>query len=183
MSELSGEALKQAATTSMIEGGDIRSRVRDLTLNALRHRRLNAEEVRQVMRALTEGVSLGAEQSKHDMSETLAQAMAGLDDALLKAVQASHLALQQLTTQGKEFGENDLKAALANLKKVEEDFLATINEVAEKGGIRAKSELKSLAEHARRAGTDTGRQVASSRSAAPASHARGRRPACLSRVN
>ena len=56
-----------AASASMQDDGDIRTRVHDLTLSALRERRLEASEVRAVVRSVAEGVSLGAEQQPAEL--------------------------------------------------------------------------------------------------------------------
>jgi len=159
MSDFSDEVIKQAATAAVSEGDDIRERVRDLTLSAIRQRRMEASEVKNVIKALTEGITLGLDKRAHDSKNALTQAFSGLDEALMKSAEATHLALQQLTERGHDFSKQDLKAALDNLKKGEQDFLATVSEVANKSSGLAKTELNELLTHARRTGTDTGRQV------------------------
>src|SRR5512134_3445115 len=65
--EVSNEDLRAAVSESVEEGIEIRERVRDLTLQAIRSRRLDPEEVRQIMQAATEGVTLGLEGRGADM--------------------------------------------------------------------------------------------------------------------
>lgn len=160
MSDFSDEGIKQAASAAVSAGQDIRERVRDLTLSAIRQRRMEASEVKNVVKALAEGISLGLDKRAHDSKQALGQAFAGLDAALMKSAEATHLALQQLSTSNNDFSSQDLKAALDNLKKVEQDFLDTLNEVARKSSGHVKTELDELLSHSRRTGTDTGRQVA-----------------------
>src|SRR5262245_48977237 len=59
--EHSDDKIKQEATESVRRGEGVRERVRDLTLGALTSRRFNRDEIREVVRAITEGASRGAE--------------------------------------------------------------------------------------------------------------------------
>lgn len=160
MNDFSDEGIKQAASTAVSEGKDIRERMHALTLTAIKQRRMEASEVKNVVKALTEGITLGLDKRAHDSKQALTQAFAGLDAALMKSAEATHLALQQLTERSNDFSKQDLKTALDNLKKVEQDFLSTVGEVAGKTSGHVKTEFDELLTHARRTGTDTGRQVA-----------------------
>lgn len=159
---LTSQEIVTAASASMQDDGDIRTRVHDLTLRALRERRLDISEVRAVVRSVAEGVSLGAEQRGGEVKEALAAAISGLDAALLKAAQATHLALQEMISQGKEFSAQDLQPALDDMKITEQAFLDTLGQVAETAGGKIKQELKAAVDHARHSGTDTGASVKAS---------------------
>lgn len=159
---LTTQEIVTAASASMHDDGEIRARVYDLTLRALRERRLEASELRAVVRSVAEGVSLGAEQRTGEVKEALAAAISGLDAALLKSAQATHLALQEMISQGKDFSAQDLQPALDDLKTTEQLFLDTVNQVAEATGGRVRQELKAAVEHARLSGTDTGESVKAS---------------------
>lgn len=156
---LSTQEITTAASTSVQQDGDIRARVRDLTLRGLQHRRLEMAEVREVVQAVAEGVSLGLEHRAGEVRQALTEALSGLDDALAKTAQATHLALQELLSQGKDFTEQDLKRALEDLKITEQAFLDTLGQVADAAGSKIKQELKDAVEHVRRSGTDTGASV------------------------
>jgi hypothetical protein len=56
--------------------------------------------------------------------------------------------------------ERELQQALAGLRKIEEDFVATVSEVAESASERVSPELKDVVGKATRAGTETGKQAA-----------------------
>lgn len=159
MNDFSDEGIKQAASAAVSGDKDIRERVRDLTLTAIKQRRMESGEVKNVVKALTEGITLGLDKRAHDSKQALAQAFAGLDAALMKSAEATHLALQQLTEHSNDFSKQDIKAALDNLKEVEQNFLSTVGEVASKSSARIKAEVDDLLTHTRRTGTDTGRQV------------------------
>jgi hypothetical protein len=159
---MTAQEIVTAASASMQDDGDIRTRVHDLTLRALRERRLDAAEVRAVVRSVAEGVSLGAEQRSGEVKEALTAAISGLDAAVLKAAQATHLALQEMISQGKDFSAQDLQPALDDLKITEQAFLDTLSQVAEATGGRIKQELTAAVDHARHSGTDTGAGVKAS---------------------
>jgi hypothetical protein len=160
MSELTNEVITRVATETVAEATDIRSRVRDLTLSAIKQRHLEAVGVREVVKALTAGVNFGLEKRAQDSKEAMSEAFAGLDDALQKSAEATHLALRQLSDHGKEFSDVELTIAIENLKQTEREFLTTISEVAGAASERVKADWHELVTHAARTGTDTGRQVA-----------------------
>ncbi|HLE66778.1 MAG TPA: DUF6781 family protein, partial [Burkholderiales bacterium] len=92
---------------------------------------------------------------------SLADAFHGLDEALRKTAEAGQSALRQLVATGRGFTDNELKAALASMKRIEDDFIATVTQVADAAGERVQPELRKVLDEARRSGTETGRQVAS----------------------
>jgi len=56
--------------------------------------------------------------------------------------------------------DNEVKQALAGLKKIEEDFIDTVSKVASSANERVRPELRELVERATKLGTETGRQTA-----------------------
>lgn len=148
-----------AASASMQGDEDIRARVYDLTLRALRERRLDAPEVLAVVKSVAEGVTLGAEKRTGEVKEALLEAISGLDAAMLKAAQATHLALQEMISQGKDFSAQDLQPALEDLKITEQAFLDILIQVADATGGRVRQEFKAAVDHARHSGTDTGASI------------------------
>lgn len=157
---VSTEDMVQAARSSVEEGTDIRARVRDLTLHALRDRRFEPEAIRDVLRAMTEGIRRGAEQRPHGVRQALSDAVTGLDDAMMKTAEAASLALRELTAKSKDVSEHELKQVLDNIKRMEDDFLSTLRQAADGAGVKVKQEMLDLLSHARQTGTDTGTQVA-----------------------
>jgi len=154
------ESIKAAASEAVQQGGDIRSRVRDITLQALKTRSVQVDEIKQVVGAVTEGISLGLDKRGAEVKSALSEALAGLDEALTKSAEATQLALRQLASQGRDFSDNELREALDYLKHLEEEFLLTVSRIADTASDRMKIEWADLLEHARRAGTDTGAKVA-----------------------
>jgi hypothetical protein len=144
----------------MKAGEDVSRRVRDLTLEALRNRRFDREGIREVVRAVTEGMAAATPASGGSLRKAMGQAFRGMDEALTKSVQAGEEALRQLVATGRGINDNEVKQALAGLKKIEEDFIDTVSKVAESANARARPELRELAKRATHAGTETGRQAA-----------------------
>ncbi len=155
----SDEKTRDEAREAMRAGEEIRRRVHDLTLQALRHRRFDREGIRQVVRAVAEGAALGAEASRTEVRKALADAFGGMDEALSRSAEAARTALAQMVAAGRDFSDSELKQALANLRKLEEDFLATVGHVAEAAGEKVAPELRRILSEARASGTETGRKV------------------------
>ena len=155
------EDLRKAASDSIRQGEAVRERVRELTLNALTSRRFDREAIRETVRAVTEGVSLGAEgASTSGTRHSLAEAFRGMDQALAKSVEAGQEAIRRILDTSRGVSERELQQALAGLQKIEEDLVATVSQVAESAGERVAPELRDVVGKATRAGTETGRQVA-----------------------
>jgi len=154
------ETIRQAAADSMRRGEDIRRRVHDVTLEALKNRRFDRAGIREVVRAVTEGVTRGADAGGSGVRERLGEAFRGMDEALTKSVEAGQQALRQMVATGRGFSEHELKQGVAGLKKIEHDFVETVNEVASSANERLRPELKEALRQTLHAGTETGRQSA-----------------------
>lgn len=111
------------------QGEKIRQAVADATLKALQGRELTIENMRKVIKSMTEAISAGAEKSPAgagDAEAMLRQAVDGMDAAMLQAVQAHRTALQQLLDQGAGLRESQLKPMVDGLEKMEDLFFSTI---------------------------------------------------------
>jgi hypothetical protein len=157
--QMSNEQIRAAASESVAAGDNIRERVRELTLQALQSRRLDFDSIRDVMKSMTEGISVGAERRGHDVRSAMADAFTGMDQAMSKAAQASSLALKELTDRGREFSSTELRQGLDRMRQMEGDFLDSVRQVSQAASGTVKSEWQELIVHAQRAGTDTGRVI------------------------
>jgi hypothetical protein len=158
---LSTDEIRRAASESVRAGIDIRARIHDVTLVALTSRRFDRHGMRDVVRAVTSGMAIGAENSRTDLRNALAEAFRGMDEAITRSADASRVALRQLVATGRDLSENDVRQALATMKRLEDDFLSTAANAAESAGEKVRPELERLLDTARRNGTDTGRVAAS----------------------
>jgi hypothetical protein len=154
------EVLKQMTAQAVAQGESLRTTVRDLTLQALQTRELSLAQIKSVIRSVTEGVNLGAVQGHLDTEQVFGQALAGMDDALLKVVEASRVALHQLTGE-REFRDSHLKKALDDLEKLEDEFFATVKKAAGGAGAPFKTQWGGALEESMNVGTATGQQVMS----------------------
>jgi hypothetical protein len=82
-----------------------------------------------------------------------------MDDALLKAVQASEIALHQLTEHGVDFKDSKVKKALSDLEKLEDEFLKTVRESASAAGKPMRTQWTAVLEQIQPGGTGTGAQA------------------------
>jgi len=153
---MSDDNLKDAAAQSVAGEGDIRERMRELTLKAIRDRSFDFASMRDLMQQLGEGVAVGAEKRGGDVKEALQSAFRGMDDAFGKSAQAAKLAMEELASKGRDLNDTEIRAALDAMKQMEKDFVATMSSVAGSAGTKVKAEMQELAAHAAKAGTDTG---------------------------
>ena len=160
LNDVTEDQIREAASQTVREGTDIRSQVHEITLRALQSRRFDRNGIREVVRAVTEGTALGAERKHTGMRQAMSEALSGLDQALRTSAEAGGLALKQLTSSGRSFSDTELKQALANMRKLEQDFLDTVGKVAEGTSESVRPELREALRNARTAGTATGKQVA-----------------------
>src|SRR6266550_3107939 len=98
----SDEVLKAMVAEAVKQQAQIRSSVRDITLKALQVRELGLSQINNVVCKVTEGVNAGLG-DKVDVKKALADAFAGMDDALLKVVEANQVAMTNLPEAGASF--------------------------------------------------------------------------------
>jgi hypothetical protein len=152
--------IRQAASESVKAGVDIRQRIHDVTLLALKSRRFDRRGLTEVVQAVTDGMALGAEQSQADLRKALSEAFRGMDLAITRSAEAGSAALRQLAITGKDLSDTELKQALATMRKLEDDFLSTASRAAEATSERIRPELRQILHTARETGTETGRIAA-----------------------
>src|SRR4029077_3761939 len=89
------EMLKQMAAEAVKQQAHVRAAVRDLTLNALEAREFGINQVKRIAGTIGEGESSGLDE-KSNAEKLISDAVAGMDDALLKVVEANNVALSKL---------------------------------------------------------------------------------------
>jgi hypothetical protein len=154
----SDEMLKTMVAEAVKQQTKIRSAVRDIMLKALQARELGLGQINSVVRNVTAGVNAGLG-DKANVEKVLADAVAGMDDALLKVVEANQVALTKLTEGGASFEESSVKKALEELEKFEDRFRDGINQGAQEAGARFTQQWASILEKIPHGGTDTGERV------------------------
>src|SRR5262245_38675588 len=119
------------AATAAVEDQPIRERAKELTTQVPQPGRVDREAVREVASAVLGRTPGSTAVAGEKAREFFAEAVRQLDDALVKSACATHRALQQLASRGQDFTDNDLKEALVSLRKLEEDYVAVSNRLAE----------------------------------------------------
>jgi len=147
---------EDGARTAVAEGENIHEAVRDITLEALSAGHLDVQKMREVVQAVLQGASLGAKEKGTQAEQALREAMAGMDDALAKSAEASKLAIEEAAGHIKEFGSQDLKRGLDDLRSLEDMFLDTVQNIARASDGAVREGLGNLAQHARNTGTEVG---------------------------
>ena len=149
------------AEASAKQGETLRKTVSNATLQALQGRELTLESIRKVVKTIAGAASVGAARnpaSAVDVEAMLGKALAGIDSALLQAVEANRKALQQFVSTGVGLTEKPMKDALANIERMEDTFFDAIAKASKTAGP-----LQAPWEHALSAmkmkGSDTGAQA------------------------
>ena len=138
---------------------DLRERVRDLTARALHERKMNLQELREIVGVITRGVGSGLAARGDEMKDGLRQAVSGLDDAIGAAAQKASYTLREAADRGQAFKDNELKDSLEQLRDLESQFVDTLKQTASQSGGKLKEELDALSDHLKNSGTQTGEQV------------------------
>jgi hypothetical protein len=158
------EMLKSMAAEAVKQHEQIRTTIRDLTLKALQTRDLSLEQINGVVRNITAGVNIGVK-GKTETQKTLSDALAGMDDALLRVVEANKVALQKLTDGGASFEESSVNKGLKELEAFEEKFLDGVKNAVQSSSDPIKGQWKAILDKIPPGGTETGAQVAETLSA------------------
>ncbi len=164
----SGTGIDQDALVSMFaqataqQGETLRKAVSETTLKALQGRELTVENIRKVLKTVTEAASTGAAQNVTagpDVADLLEKAFAGMDGALLQAVEAQRKALEQFVEQGADLKDKPMKSALDHLEKMEDVFFTTVSKAAQGGGGALQAPWQQVLDSMKLKGTDTGVQA------------------------
>ena len=148
------------ATTE--QGEALRKAVSDAMLKALQGRELTMANIKKVLSTVTTAATTGAAQnigSPVDVEALLTKAFAGMDAALLQAVEANRKALQQFVDQGAGLQEKQLKGALANIEAMEDTFFATVTKAAQGVSGPMQAPWEHVLSAMKMKGTDTGAQA------------------------
>ena len=155
--------VKMFSEATAKQGEALRKAVSEATLKALQSRELTMENIKKVLKTVTTAATAGAAQnvaSPIDIEALLTKAFAGMDAALLQAVEANRKALQQFVDQGAGLQEKQLKGALANIEKMEDTFFATVTKAAQGVSGPMQGPWEHVLSAMKMKGTDTGAQAA-----------------------
>jgi hypothetical protein len=149
-------------TATAKQGAQLRKGVGEATLAALQARELSLKNIRSTLKAVSEAASLGAAKNVLpgvDAEALLEQAVAGMDAALVKAVDANRVALESLVAQGADLREKHLKKALNDLDQFEDTMLAAFKKTAAGAGAPLAGAWGQVLEKMQAGGTLSGAQA------------------------
>jgi len=156
--------IEMFASASAKQGEQLRQAVSQATLGALQGRELTLKNIRDVLKTVTQAASTGVAQNpaaKLDVEGLLDKAVSGMDDALLKAVEANRVALQQFADQGVGLQEKQLQKAVDELEKIEDTFIGVVKKAAEAANAQFAGPWSAVLEKLQAGGTVSGAQAAS----------------------
>jgi len=148
------------ATTK--QGEALRQAVSSATLKALQGREMTVKNIQGVLKSVTQAASAGAAGSSLpavDVEALLGKALAGMDSALLQAVEAQRKALEQFVEQGVSTQEKQLKGALGDLEKMEDMFFITVTKAAQTASDQLQGPWNQVLESMQLKGTASGAQA------------------------
>jgi hypothetical protein len=122
------------------QGAQLKKAVTDTTLAALQGRELTLKNIRGVLKQVAEAAGAGVAKNAVagvDPEALLDKAVAGMDEALLKAVEAQRTALATLAAQGADLRDKHLGKALADLEKMEDGIFCSTGAQASAAGPAA----------------------------------------------
>lgn len=129
--------IKMISETTAKQGHALQTAVADATLKALQGREFTLDNMRKVVKSVTEATATGASMNplgSVDAANVVGQALAGMDSALLQAVDANRTALQQFVDQGAALKDGQMKIAIANVEKMEDVFFEAVRKAIPAGG-------------------------------------------------
>ena len=144
------------------QGAQLRDGVTQATLAALQARELTLKNIRSTLKQVSEAASTGAAKNAGmgvDPQALLEQAVAGMDAALLKAVDANRVALQTLVQQGADLREKHLKKAMDDLDHFEDTLFATLKKTAAGATAPMAGPWAQVLEKMQMGGTQSGAQA------------------------
>jgi hypothetical protein len=154
--------IAQFAAASARQTAQLRQAVTEATLKALQGREMTLKNIRGVVKSVSEAASAGALQNvspKVDAEKMLATAVAGIDDALLKAVEANQVALSRFVDQGVGLQEKQLKKALEDLEKFEDTMFGAMKKAAGGAGEQLAGPWNQVLQGLQQKGTASGAQA------------------------
>jgi hypothetical protein len=150
-------AMFQSATAQ--QGAQLRKATTEATMAALQGRELTLKNIRSSLKAVSEAASAGASRNLTagiDPEALIDKAVAGMDDAVLKAVEANRMALSSLMAQGADMRDKHLAKALDDLDKMEDTMLAAFKKTASGASAPMAGAWEQVLEKMQAGGTASG---------------------------
>ncbi len=151
----------QSATSR--QGAQLKKAATDATLAALQGREMTLKNIRAALKQVAQAASTGVAQNMTagiDPEALLDKAVAGMDEAMLKAVEANRTALSSLMAQGADMRDKHLQKALGDLEKMEDSMFDAVKKAAAGAGAPLAGAWGPILEKMQAGGTLSGAQAA-----------------------
>ncbi len=152
--------LRKNVQEAVEKNEDVQAAVRDITLKALGEGELDKDRIKSVAEAVMQGAGDAVARESQQMKESLGEAAAGLEQALIQAADAFRLAIEEAIGRVNEFSSTELKRSLNDLDSLEDIFVETLQRTAKSSGETVRTIAEDMATHARNSGTSVGQHVA-----------------------
>ncbi len=155
---------QQAIVTMIAEAGakqaeQVRKTVYDATLQALQGRELTMQNIRGVLKNVSKAASSGAAQSTMpvgDVEAVLEGAVQGMDDALLRAVEAYRVGATKMIDQGLGMQDQVMQKAVDAVEKMEDALFKALQQAADGAQGQMGKPWAAVLEKMQAGGTGTG---------------------------
>lgn len=145
------------------QGAQLKKAVTETTLAALQGRELTLKNIRGVLKQVADAASTGVAKNVTagiDPEALLDKAVSGMDEALLKAVEAQRTTLATLAAQGADLRDKHLGKALSDLEKMEDGLFDAVKKAAGNAGNPMAAAWAPILEKMQAGGTASGAQAA-----------------------
>jgi hypothetical protein len=149
-------------TATAKQSAQLRKATTEATLAALQGRELTLKNIRGTLKQVASAASTGAAANLTagiNPEALLDQAVAGMDSALLKAVDANRVALSGLMAQGADMRDKHLSKAMAELDKMEDTMMDALKKAAAGAGAPMAGAWGQVLGKLNPGGTQTGAQA------------------------
>jgi hypothetical protein len=145
------------------QGAQLKQATSQAVLASLQGRELSLKNIRGALKQVAEAASAGVAKNLTagvDPETLLEKAVAGMDEAMLKAVEANRTALSTLTAQGADLRDKHLQKALDDLEKMEDSLFSAVKKAADGAGAPLAGAWGPILEKMQAGGTLSGNQAA-----------------------
>ena len=162
--------IAQFESATAKQGEQLRKATTEATMSALQGRELTLKNIKDALKTVAEAASTGVAKNAlagaaglggMNPEALLDQAVHGMDDALLKAVDANRTALNTLMAQGADLRDKHLSKALGDLEKMEDAMFSAVKTAAAGAGAPMAGAWGPVLEKMQLGGTLSGAKAAS----------------------
>lgn len=150
------------AEASAKQTDQVRQAVYDATLKTLQGRELTLQNIRSALKTVSNTASLGAAKSglpATDVEAMLESAVQGMDDAMLRAVEAYRVGASKMIDQGAGMQDQVLQKAMDTVEKMEDALFKAVSQASQGAQAQLGKPWAAVLDKMQVGGTGTGSQA------------------------